>query len=275
VISGTNYPNQGGGVFHQRPEPDQLSVNTIRFLSIDAIGKANSGHPVLPMGAAPMAYVLWTRFLKHNPANASWFDRDRFILSAGHGSMLLYSLLYLNGYDISLEQIKQFRQWGSITPGHPERSQPVEQLIGLRAVPRLVVIRPGDANETAEAWRVAIQTRDRPVALVFTRQSVPTLDRSRYAPAEGLRHGAYVLAETPGGKPDLILIASGSEVALAVAAQEELREQLRERARRLDAELGAIRHAAPRVSGIGPAPGHTRSAGGRGRLAAGLAELRR
>ena len=100
---------------------DQQCVNTIRFLSVDAIQKANSGHPGLPLGAAPMAYVLWTRFLKHNPANPEWWDRDRFILSAGHGSMLLYSLLYLTGYDLSLDQIKQFRQWGSRTPGHPER----------------------------------------------------------------------------------------------------------------------------------------------------------
>jgi transketolase len=100
---------------------DNLSINTIRFLSIDAIQKANSGHPGLPMGAAAFAYVLWTRFLKHNPSNPQWFDRDRFVLSAGHGSMLLYSLLHLTGYDLSLEQIKQFRQWGSLTPGHPER----------------------------------------------------------------------------------------------------------------------------------------------------------
>jgi transketolase len=99
---------------------DRLSINTIRFLSIDAVQKANSGHPGLPMGAAAFAYVLWTRFLKHNPKNPHWFDRDRFILSAGHGSMLLYSLLYLTGYDVSLDDIKQFRQWGSITPGHPE-----------------------------------------------------------------------------------------------------------------------------------------------------------
>jgi transketolase len=100
---------------------DQLSINTIRFLSVDAVEKANSGHPGLPMGAAPMAYVLWTRFLKHNPTNPSWANRDRFVLSAGHGSMLLYSLLYLTGYDLPLEQIKQFREWGSTTPGHPER----------------------------------------------------------------------------------------------------------------------------------------------------------
>jgi len=102
-------------------ELENLSINTIRFLSIDAIQKANSGHPGLPMGAAAFAYILWTRFLKHNPRNPTWFNRDRFILSAGHGSMLLYSLLYLTGYDVSLDQIKQFRQWGSITPGHPER----------------------------------------------------------------------------------------------------------------------------------------------------------
>jgi len=100
---------------------DQLAINTIRFLSVDAVQKANSGHPGLPLGAAPMAYVVWTRFLRHNPANPRWFDRDRFILSAGHGSMLLYSLLHLTGYDLPLEHIKQFRQWGSNTPGHPER----------------------------------------------------------------------------------------------------------------------------------------------------------
>ncbi len=101
--------------------PDDLCIDTLRFLSVDAVQKANSGHPGLPLGAAPMAYVLWNRFLKHNPANPDWFDRDRFVLSAGHGSMLLYSLLYMTGYGLSLEQIKQFRQWGSITPGHPER----------------------------------------------------------------------------------------------------------------------------------------------------------
>ena len=100
---------------------DQLSINTIRFLSVDAVQKADSGHPGLPLDAAPMAYLLWTRFLQHNPQNPQWLNRDRFVLSAGHGSALLYSLLYLTGYDLPLDQIKQFRQWGSITPGHPER----------------------------------------------------------------------------------------------------------------------------------------------------------
>src|SRR6266542_59141 len=99
---------------------DQLAINTIRTLSIDAVQKANSGHPGLPLGAAPMAYVLWTRFLRHNPRNPHWPDRDRFAFSAGHGSMLLYSLLHLTGYDLPLDEIKQFRQWGSKTPGHPE-----------------------------------------------------------------------------------------------------------------------------------------------------------
>jgi transketolase len=99
---------------------DELCVNTIRMLSADAVQKANSGHAGMPMGAAAMAYVLWTRFLKHNPTNPEWPDRDRFVLSAGHGSMLLYSLLHLTGYDLSLEALKNFRQWGSKTPGHPE-----------------------------------------------------------------------------------------------------------------------------------------------------------
>jgi len=99
---------------------DDLCINTIRTLSIDAVQKANSGHPGMPLGAAPMAYVLWTRHLRHNPTNPKWPDRDRFVLSAGHASMLLYSLLFLTGYDLNMDDIKQFRQWGSRTPGHPE-----------------------------------------------------------------------------------------------------------------------------------------------------------
>jgi transketolase len=99
---------------------DDLCINTIRMLAADCVERAKSGHPGMPMGAAPMAYVLWTRFLKHNPLNPQWPDRDRFVLSAGHGSMLLYSLLHLTGYDLPLEELKRFRQWGSLTPGHPE-----------------------------------------------------------------------------------------------------------------------------------------------------------
>jgi transketolase len=102
---------------------EKLCINTIRMLSADAVQHANSGHPGMPMGAAAMAYTLWTRFLKYNPANPQWFDRDRFVLSAGHGSMLLYSLLHLTGYDLPMEQIQHFRKWGSQTPGHPERGR--------------------------------------------------------------------------------------------------------------------------------------------------------
>jgi transketolase len=104
----TNNPNQ------------EKAINTIRFLSADGVQKANSGHPGLPMGTAAIAYTIWTKHLRHNPKNPLWFDRDRFVLSGGHGSMLLYSLLFLTGYNVPLEQLKQFRQWGSITPGHPE-----------------------------------------------------------------------------------------------------------------------------------------------------------
>ena len=101
-------------------EADLLNINTIRTLAMDAVEKANSGHPGAPMGLAPAAYVLWTRFLRHNPANPHWPDRDRFVLSAGHASMLVYSLLYLTGYGLTIEDLQQFRQWGSLTPGHPE-----------------------------------------------------------------------------------------------------------------------------------------------------------
>ncbi len=99
---------------------EQLAINTIRTLSIDAVQKANSGHPGMPLGCAPIAYLLYYKLMKHNPSNPEWINRDRFILSAGHGSMLLYSILHLSGYGLSLDDIKNFRQWGSKTPGHPE-----------------------------------------------------------------------------------------------------------------------------------------------------------
>jgi transketolase len=99
---------------------EQLCINTIRFLSADGVQQANSGHPGLPMGTAPSAYTIWTKHLQHNPANPKWPNRDRFVLSGGHGSMLLYSLLHLTGYDLPLDELKRFRQWGSLTPGHPE-----------------------------------------------------------------------------------------------------------------------------------------------------------
>jgi transketolase len=108
------------GTIKKQPTIDDLCINTIRTLSMDAVQKANSGHPGAPMGLAPAGYALWTRVLKHNPTNPDWPDRDRFVLSGGHASMLLYSLLHLTGYDLSLEEIQHFRQWGSKTPGHPE-----------------------------------------------------------------------------------------------------------------------------------------------------------
>lgn len=110
----------GGSVKNVHESLDQLCINTIRTLAMDGVQKANSGHPGLPMGAAAMAYTLWTRALRHNPTHPSWPNRDRFILSPGHGCMLLYCLLHLTGYDLSLDELKQFRQWGSRTPGHSE-----------------------------------------------------------------------------------------------------------------------------------------------------------
>ncbi len=133
------------------PQLDQLCVNAARALAIDAVLKANSGHPGLPLGAAPAAYTLFARAMKHNPANPQWPDRDRFVLSAGHGSALLYSLLHLTGYDLPLDQLKQFRQWGSHTPGHPEYGDTpgVETTTGPSS--------PG----TATSWR-ASRTRPPP-----------------------------------------------------------------------------------------------------------------
>src|SRR5262245_32292059 len=102
------------------PELARLAVDTIKFLAIDAVEKAKSGHPGMPMGSADMAFVLWSRYLRFDPKTPDWADRDRFVLSAGHGSMLLYALLHLTGYGLTIEDLRQFRQWGSRTPGHPE-----------------------------------------------------------------------------------------------------------------------------------------------------------
>src|SRR6266542_3367681 len=96
------------------------AINTIRFLAVDAVQKAKSGHPGTPMGLAPLSYLLWTKYLRYNPANPEWAGRDRFVLSCGHASMLLYSLLHLTGFDVALDDLRNFRQWGSKTPGHPE-----------------------------------------------------------------------------------------------------------------------------------------------------------
>ncbi|MCC6256597.1 MAG: transketolase, partial [Ignavibacteriaceae bacterium] len=103
-----------------RLDIELLSINTIRTLAIDAVQKAKSGHPGMPLGMAPIAYALYYKAMKHNPSNPKWLNRDRFVLSAGHGSMLLYSILHLSGYKVSMDDLKNFRQWGSKTPGHPE-----------------------------------------------------------------------------------------------------------------------------------------------------------
>jgi len=168
----------------------QESINTIRMLAVDAIQKANSGHPGMPMGAAPMAYVLWQQFLHHNPANPAWPNRDRFILSAGHGSMLLYALLYLSGYDLSLDDIKNFRQWGSNTPGHPEygHTPGVEMTTGP--------LGQGLASS------VGMAIAERHLASRFNRPGFPLVDHFTYVIAgdgdlmEGISHEAASLAGT-------------------------------------------------------------------------------
>jgi transketolase len=136
---------------------EDLCINTIRFLSADAVQNADSGHPGMPMGAAAMAYTLWNGFLKHNPKDPHWFDRDRFVLSAGHGSMLLYSLLHLTGYDLPLEELKHFRKWGSKTPGHPERGHTVG--VEVATGPLGQGFSNGVGMAIAEAWLAARYNR--------------------------------------------------------------------------------------------------------------------
>jgi len=167
---------------------DTLCINTIRTLAMDGVQKANSGHPGMPMGMADAAYVLWTRFLKHNPSDPAWPDRDRFILSAGHGSMLLYSLLHLTGYDLSLEELMEFRQWGSRTPGHPEYglTPGVETTTGP--------LGQGFANG------VGMAIAERVLAATFNRPGFPIFDHYTYAIVsdgdlmEGVSHEAASLA---------------------------------------------------------------------------------
>lgn len=168
----------------------QESINTIRMLAVDAIQKANSGHPGMPMGAAPMAYVLWQQFLNHNPANPKWPNRDRFILSAGHGSMLLYALLHLSGYDISLDDLENFRQWGSKTPGHPEfgHTPGVEMTTGPLG--------------QGLASGVGMAMAERHLASRFNRPGFPLVDHSTYVIVgdgdlmEGISHETASLAGT-------------------------------------------------------------------------------
>ena len=165
-----------------------LAINTIRFLSADGVQQANSGHPGLPMGTAPMAYTVWTRHLRHNPANPGWANRDRFVLSGGHGSMLLYSLAHLTGYDLPLDEIKRFRQWGSLTPGHPE-----------------LHLTPGVETSTGPLGQgltnaVGMAIAERWLAARFNRPDFPLIDHMSYALVsdgdlmEGISHEACSLA---------------------------------------------------------------------------------
>ena len=167
---------------------DRLCADTLRMLAADGVQKANSGHPGMPMGMADAAYVLWTRFLKHNPANPGWPDRDRFVLSAGHGSMLLYSLLHLTGYDLPLQELMSFRQWGSRTPGHPEHE--LTPGVEVTAGPLGQGFATGVGMALAERW----------LAARFNQTGFPIVDHSTYAIVsdgdlmEGLSHEAASLA---------------------------------------------------------------------------------
>jgi len=186
---------------------DQLCINTIRTLAMDGVQKANSGHPGMPMGMAAPAYVLWTRFLKHNPANPSWPNRDRFILSAGHGSMLLYSLLHLTGYDLALEELQAFRQWFSRTAGHPEH----HILPGVEAT-------TGPLGQ-GFATGVGIAIAERFLAATFNRPDLEIFDHYTYAICsdgdlmEGISYEAASLAGHLGmGK--LIYLYDDNEISI-------------------------------------------------------------
>lgn len=186
---------------------EQLSINTIRTLSIDAIENANSGHPGLPMGAAPMAYTLWTDFMNHNPKHSKWFNRDRFVLSAGHGSMLLYSLLHLSGYNMTMDDLKGFRQWGSKTPGHPE----VHHTYGVEAT-------TGPLGQGI-AMSVGMAMAEAHLAGKFNKPDMPIIDHYTYALVsdgdlmEGISHEAASLAGHLGlGK--LIALYDSNDISL-------------------------------------------------------------
>ncbi|WP_090232824.1 transketolase [Lentibacillus halodurans] len=167
---------------------EQLSINTIRTLAIDAVENANSGHPGLPMGAAPMAYTLWTDFMTHNPNNSKWFNRDRFVLSAGHGSMLLYGLLHLSGYDVTIDDLKSFRQWDSRTPGHPE----VHHTDGVEAT-------TGPLGQGI-AMSVGMAMAEAHLAAAYNQADISIIDHYTYALVsdgdlmEGVSHEAASLA---------------------------------------------------------------------------------
>jgi transketolase len=203
-------------------ELDRTCVNTIRFLAVDSVEQAKSGHPGLPLGAAPMAYVLWDRFLRHNPADPRWCDRDRFVLSAGHGSALLYALLHLTGYDLPMEELRRFRQWGSRTPGHPEHGHTP----GVEAT-------TGPLGQ-GFAMGVGMAVAERHLAQVFNREGFPLVDHFTYGVVsdgdlmEGLASEAASLAGTLGlGK--LIYLYDDNHVSLEGPTEWAFTEDVGER----------------------------------------------
>src|SRR3954453_10845748 len=202
---------------------ETLAVNAIRTLSIDAINSANSGHPGLPMGAAPMAYALWAHHLNHNSANAKWFNRDRFILSAGHGSSLLYSLLHLAGYNVSLEDLKSFRKLNSKTPGHPEfgHTEGVEATTGP--------LGQGIANAVGMAMAEAH------LAAKFNKEGFPVIDHYTYALVgdgdlmEGVSYEAMSMAgHMKLGK--LVVLYDSNDISLDGELNLSFSEDIRKRA---------------------------------------------
>ncbi|BDP40059.1 transketolase [Deinococcus aetherius] len=211
-------------VTEQQRGVDQLSVNTIRTLSIDAVQQANSGHPGAPLGMAPMGYVLWQRFLRHNPKNPEWVGRDRFVLSAGHASMLIYSLLHLTGYDMPLEDIRNFRQWGSKTPGHPE----FFHTKGLDAT-------TGPLGQGA-AMTVGMAMAEHHLAARYNREGFPVFDNYVYSIIgdgdlqEGVNHESAALAgHLKLGK--LIWLHDDNSVQLDTAVDKTTDEDTAERYR--------------------------------------------
>ncbi|URZ01421.1 transketolase [Clostridium felsineum] len=201
---------------------DQLSINTIRVLSAEAIEKANSGHPGTPLGAAPMAYTLWSKYLKHNPSNPKWINRDRFVLSAGHASMLLYSLLHLFGYKVSIEDLKKFRQWESITPGHPEYG--VTEGVEISTGPLGQGIANGVGMAIAEAH----------LASKFNKDGLDIVDHYTYVLSgdgcmmEGISSEAASLAGTLG-LSKLIVIYDDNDISIEGNTDIAFRENVGER----------------------------------------------
>ena len=201
---------------------ENKSINAIRILSADAIQKANSGHPGLPLGAAPMAYTVWAKHLRHNPANPKWENRDRFILSGGHGSMLLYSLLHLFGYGLTTEDLSNFRQFGSLTPGHPEYGHTV----GVEATTGPL----GAGMAMATGMAIA----EKHLASVFNKEGFPVVDHYTYVLGgdgcmmEGISYEAFSLAGTLG-LSKLIVLYDSNNISIEGSTNIAFRENVKKR----------------------------------------------